>query len=226
MRKPLLLLFVLSMAWPARVGQAGAPAGVVAGQVSVIEAGLAGDRKRGGNEGVVVFLDEVPGPPPRPLPPQVMRQRDSAFVPQVLAIPRGTTVEFPNEDKIFHNAFSLSEAARFDLGLYRGGVSRRVTFQRPGVVDVYCNIHPDMVAAIRVLDTGYFAVTDHSGAFRIAGVPPGKYPLIAWAPRSPEVRRTVTITAGGTTTTKLELRVGAAIPRHTRKDGTPYGRYE
>src|SRR4051794_9682364 len=122
MRWRLSVLVLLAVAWPGRAGPAGPPPGAVAGVVSVAEAGLLGERKRADRSGVVVYLKGVPGPPPRPLsPPPVMRQRDKAFVPEVLAVTRGTTVEFPNDDKIYHNAFSLSRVAKFDLGLYRGG---------------------------------------------------------------------------------------------------------
>ena len=108
----------------------------------------------------------------------------------------GTTVEFPNDDRIFHNVFSLSQAAKFDLGLYKSGASKRVTFGAPGVVDVYCNIHPDMAATIKVVDSHHFAVTDADGRFRIEGVPAGTHRYVAWLRQGDEVRGAGDRTAG------------------------------
>ena len=86
--------------------------------------------------------------------------------------------DVPTDDKIFHNVFSLSRTARFDLGLYKSGESKAVKMKRVGEVDVYCNIHPEMVSKILVLDTRYYAVTDRNGRFSIDGVPPGEYGVV------------------------------------------------
>ncbi|HYN42094.1 MAG TPA: hypothetical protein VE129_09980, partial [Thermoanaerobaculia bacterium] len=89
---------------------------------------------------------------PAPAAPPRMSSRDKRFEPRVLAVPRGSAVTFPNYDKIFHNVFSLSEGSPFDLGLYRNGAARTTSFETPGVVRVYCNIHPQMAAYVVVLD--------------------------------------------------------------------------
>jgi plastocyanin len=110
----------------------------------------------------------------------VLDQRNETFVPHVLAITTGTTVEFPNSDQIFHNVFSLSKTARFDLGRYAAGRSKSVRFDRPGIVRVFCDIHSHMNAFILVFSHTFFALTDPDGRYRLDNVPPGSYSVIAW----------------------------------------------
>jgi hypothetical protein len=98
--------------------------------------------------------------------------------------------------------------------------------KRPGVVDVYCNIHPDMVAKVKVLENAFYTITTKSGAFTIDGVPPGEYPIVAWLPSGDEARGTVTVKAGAAATVNLQVTEVAKKTTHTRKDGTPYGRYK
>jgi len=121
----------------------------------------------------------------------------------------------------------VSRAARFDLGLYKSGTSKTVQLKRTGVVDVYCNIHPEMVAKVVVVDGPFYAVTGKDGSFQIPGVPPGTYKLQAWRAGAAEWTGEVTVTPGGTARTTIELQVSdkGAEP-HLRKDGTPYGRYK
>lgn len=134
------------------------------------------------HDGVVVFLDELENPPPTSGARRrvVMRQLHKRFIPRELPIQVGTTVEFPNDDAIQHNVFSLSRASPFDLGLYASGESRAVTFSKTGLVKIYCNIHPDMVAFVPVLANRYFTVTDQHGRFAIADLPLGKAILRTW----------------------------------------------
>jgi plastocyanin len=110
----------------------------------------------------------------------VLDQRDERFVPHVLAITTGTAVEFPNSDRIYHNVFSLSKTRPFDLGRYAAGRSKTVTFDRPGIVRVFCDIHSHMNAFILVFNHPFFALTDMEGRYRIDNVPPGTYNLVAW----------------------------------------------
>jgi len=201
-----------------------ADGGAVTGRVTL--------KKSGGGEddpsGVVIYLESVPGGEPKQEErshPQV-HQRDLQFSPALTVVTTGTTVDFPNDDKVFHNVFSFSEASKFDLGLYKSGTSKSVTFRRPGVVNVYCNIHPEMISKIKVIDTTFYAVAGKDGKYRIAGVPPGSYPVVAWQAHGPEFRGQVTITGGGTATVNIELSAGLPDLRHLRKDGTPYGRYK
>jgi plastocyanin len=175
--------------------------------------------------GVVVYLENVPGTPPKPKNATI-KQKEKQFDPPLTIVVKGTTVDFPNEDKIFHNVFSVSRPARFDLGLYKSGTQKSVEMKRPGVVDVYCNIHPEMVAKVKVLDNAFYTVTGADGAFAIEGVPEGEYPIVAWLPSGDEAKGTVKIEAGKTAQVTLSVTAVAKKATHTRKDGTPYGRYK
>jgi len=211
---------LLSGSVPALAGTTGA----VQGEVLLKQRGGKPKKDR---SGVVVYLEGVPAPAQQVVKPgQPVRQREAQFLPRVVAVQRGAQVDFPNEDKIFHNVFSLSQAAKFDLGLYKSGTAKSVTFDRAGTVDVYCNIHPEMVATVKVVDTPYFAVTDRDGKFRIADVPAGTYPVVGWQARGEAWRGTVTVAASGSAELRFELTEGEDAPTHSRKDGTPYGRYE
>lgn len=135
----------------------------------------------------------------------MMRQRGERFVPHVLPVLVGTAVEFPNEDPIYHNVFSLSRAGTFDLGRYPRGQSKTVRFQTPGVVQVFCHIHADMSGFILVLDTPFFTVPDATGRYSLEGIPPGEYRLIAWHERIRPVATAVRVESGGVTPLDLHI---------------------
>ncbi len=128
-----------------------------------------------------------------------MKQENQTFVPHLLAIRVGTTVDFPNADPFFHNVFSLSRPKRFDLGRYAKGHSKSVLFDQPGIVRVFCDIHSHMNAFILVFAHRFFAVTDDGGRYRIDRVPPGTYTVVAWYEGVREQSRTVTMTSDGRT---------------------------
>jgi plastocyanin len=109
-----------------------------------------------------------------------MNQQHEAFVPHVLGVAVGTTVDFPNGDPVLHNVLSTSPAKRFDLGMYDQGETRSVLFDSPGVVLVRCNVHPRMTGYIVVHSNPYVAVTDAHGSYTISGVPPGSYKARIW----------------------------------------------
>jgi plastocyanin len=111
-----------------------------------------------------------------------MDQREMKFIPLVLPVVVGTTVEFPNNDKNWHNVFSTSDVKKFDLGLYAPGKSRSAVFDKPGVVRILCNVHPDMEAYVVVKSHPYFAPSDARGNYRLNGIPLGKYSLEVWHP--------------------------------------------
>jgi plastocyanin len=130
-------------------------------------------------------------------PPRVLDQRKQSFAPYVLAIPVGTTVRFPNNDRTYHNVFSLSKARRFDLGRYPPGESRSVRFDRPGVVRVFCEIHSHMSAFVLVFAHRYFATTDAEGRYEIGGVPPGSYNLVVWNNGAERERKAIRVPPEG-----------------------------
>jgi hypothetical protein len=136
----------------------------------------------------VVHLTGEKMPALRPLPaPPSMAQKNRAFVPAVLAVPVGATVEFPNLDPFFHNVFSYSKIRKFDLGRYPQGEKESVQFDRPGLVSIFCEIHYSMRAYVHVFDTPYFAVSDESGRFDLGDVDPGEYVLHVWQENQAEI---------------------------------------
>ena len=144
---------------------------------------------------VVVWLEGGPaGTRPDPRQP-VMDQRNLQFLPQVLAIRVGTTVRFPNDDRVFHNVFSFKDGKKFDLGLYPVGAVKLVKFDQPGVSRLFCNIHPKMAAYIVAVDSSYFATTDERGAFYI-DAPQGTYTYHAWRAGGEVLEGTVTVGSG------------------------------
>ena len=153
--------------------------GSVSGRVELRDSQDAAVRRHMDFSGVVVWLEPVAGSP-APAPSDAvarMVQKNKTFTPHVLPIRVGASVDFPNFDPIFHNAFSNYNGQLFDVGLYPPGTSRRVRFARPGVVRVFCNIHAAMSAVIVVLNTPYFEATPKNGVFQLDNVPPGEYAL-------------------------------------------------
>lgn len=151
------------------------------------------------SEKAVIYIESVPGTyePPH-IHPQ-LDQRDMVFRPLVLPIVVGTTVDFPNSDPLFHNVFSLSQPKEFDLGRYPKGQKKSLTFDRTGVVSVYCEIHSYMFATILVLQNPFFAVPDEEGEFTLNNVPAGTYHLSLWYGRKKSETRTVTVAPNQTT---------------------------
>ena len=135
----------------------------------------------------------------------VMAAKDDLFIPRVLAIAAGTTVEFRNADRIYHNAFSISPAKRFDLGKYAPGQHRTVTFERPGIVNVFCDLHPAESGFILVVPNSFYVHADPSGAFALPKLPPGTYVVTAWHPRFGERKTRVELTASADADLRLRF---------------------
>jgi plastocyanin len=133
-------------------------------------------------ENVVVFLKDAPA---QAVPPRraAIRQRGETFVPRVVAVPVGSTVDFPNDDPIYHNVFSLSRARTFNLGRFPRGESRAVKFDKAGIVKVFCDIHSHMAASVVVFNHPWFTVPDAEGNFEIGNLPPGNPQITAWHER-------------------------------------------
>ncbi len=131
---------------------------------------------------VVVYVKDASPTPVQPMRAEI-HQRNENFVPRVVAVTVGSTVDFPNDDPIYHNVFSLSRTKTFDLGRFPKGKSRGERFDKPGVVKVFCQIHSHMSATVMVFDHPWFAVPDEQGNFDLSGVPPGTHQITAWHER-------------------------------------------
>jgi plastocyanin len=176
---------------------------------------------------VVVWLspDQGSSPAPAKLPHARLTQKNKNFEPHVLVIPVGSVVEFPNRDPFFHNVFSLFEGKRFDLGLYEAGTTREVTFSKPGISFIFCNIHAEMSAVVIALDTPYYGISNQHGDVVIPNVPVGHYTLKVWYEEAlPETLNTMTreIAISESTSTLGILRIATAGLPHTHKN--KYGR--
>ncbi len=158
--------------------------------------------------GVVMLTPLKGGGKKRIAKQRVIEQRDKIFAPHVMAVPIGSTVAFPNFDPIYHNVFSLSGTKPFDLGLYKNGELREVTFDKAGVVRLGCNIHSAMSAFIIVVDAPHYAVADN-GAFSFRSLQPGKYKVQAWSEKGGEPMTSEVTIKPGSNDLPLDLKGGA-----------------
>ncbi len=186
----------------------------VSGRVNIIH------RCKGehGSGDVVVSLTSAQGTEPV-LPGPTLRF--------VLAVTPGTQIEFPNQDPFFHDVFSIYRGKPFDLGLYESGAVRKIRFTQPGVSFIFCNIHPEMSAAVVVLKTPHFAITSRDGSFQINHVPPGRYKLEVWSESVAEEElasqaRELEIAAGDNTPILLSLHASSGSREHLNKYGEVY----
>jgi plastocyanin len=204
--------FALLIASPLYAEPATPPGGTIRGRVevrreggpvevrpAVAELGSHGPRDVPDRRRSVVYLEAAPqaafeAPPPGRA---VLEQKNEAFSPYVVAVTVGSTVDFPNLDRTYHNVFSLSKPKRFDLGRYPRGRSRSVRFDQPGVVRIFCEIHSHMSAFVLVFAHRFFATTDAEGRYRIEGVPPGAYTLAVWNDGEVRSRRAVRVAGPG-----------------------------
>jgi plastocyanin len=205
-------------------------AGSVHGRVEIVSSQDPNVRKHSDFSGIVVWLDPLPGPAPMPLnrPRIEMTQRNKRFSPHILPIAVGTTVDFPNFDPIYHNAFSNFDGQIFDVGLYPPGTTRSVLFRREGIVRVFCNIHPTMSAVIVVLRSAYFTTSNKAGEFSIANLPPGSYRLHVFHERATQqtldaLTRTIDVADGAADAGVIGVsETGFLLLPHTNKYGKTY----
>jgi plastocyanin len=157
---------------------------------------------------VVVYLKDVAFRGALPASTVALRQEHETFVPHVLAITKGSAVDFPNDDPIFHNVFSLSKTKPFDLGMYKNGESREVKVDKAGIVRLGCNLHASMSAYLIVVDAPAYVSTNADGTFSFASLAPGKYRVQAWNERSAEPLDSEVEIKAGENDTKLDLKAG------------------
>lgn len=143
------------------------------------------------------------------------------FVPRVVRVPVGGKVRFPNRDPILHNVFSVTSGSAFDLGLYGEGTGREVTFEKPGVVQVFCNVHHSMVAYVVVLDSRYSTQPNADGSFRLSGLPAGSGTLHIWQEQAEPWSQRLTVPHGRRLEAKLEI-TKPRVPQHLNKHGKRY----
>lgn len=177
-------------------GLAAEGSGVIKGSVTI------GGKVEAGIKDAVISVEGIPAT----LIPQervagekkaLMDQKDMAFVPHVLPVLVGTTVDFPNSDPVYHNVFSVSAAKKFDLGLYPQGETRSTTFDKPGVAEIHCNTHPKMEAYVVVKEHPYFTVPNERGTYQLSGIPLGSYTVQVWHPKFGTITRPVTLERAG-----------------------------
>jgi plastocyanin len=207
-----LLLLAPLVARPAEAGR-----GRLAGKIALTHGGAL----KPDASGVIVYVVGFSEPPPTVI--AEMAQKDKAFVPGLLAITAGQSVSFPNRDPFFHNVFSLSPPRPFDLGQYTSKSAKVRAFPNPGVVEIYCNIHPEMAATILVLPNRRFARTAADGSFAIEDVPAGAWSAFAFDPYADKpARADVTVRAGEASEPPFAALDETRAPEHLNKFGEKY----
>lgn len=208
---------VFALLFPGFEPPAAGAAGSVSGRVSLVKAGVA----RADASNAIVWIEGPARGGGGGGGSRKMVQESKRFSPRVLIVPREGTVDFPNNDPIFHNVFSVSGGNRFDLGLYRSGATKSRAFGEPGLVRVYCNIHPQMVGFVMVVDSDFAAVTDRSGSFRFEGVPAGSWTLKAWHEEGSETSLPLIVPAAAPLTVSIDTSAYRPFP-HKNKYGKDY----
>ena len=212
MKKPVLALALVAcwvVCLPAHAGE-------ISGRVRVV------GRPAGAQVTTIVYAEPLDRRVPVPAKRVKLLQQNKSFLPRVQAVPMGSTVDFINEDGIYHNVFSLSPPEPFDLGLYSARATRSRKFKQAGTYRVFCNIHPDMVATILVVPTPFITEADATGNYRL-DLPPGRYRLTAWSERSQRATAEVTIGEGSATGPELKLDESQFVELpHKNKYGRDY----
>lgn len=181
-------------------------------------------------QGVVVWLaplDAHATLKPFPASPLKLTQHNKSFQPHLLVVPVGAVVQFPNHDLFFHNVFSLFDGKRFDLGLYEAGSSRNVSFDRPGISYIFCNIHAEMSAVVISLETPYYAISNSKGEMVISDVPTGRYSMHVWYETAlpatlSAMTRVINVTSESSTLGVVQVAANPVATAHKNKYGMDY----
>jgi plastocyanin len=204
-------------------GAFAADEGSITGAVKIVRLKVASAVSGFGD--VLVYLEDAPNVGGLPRGPFQMEQSHKTFTPKLLVVPQGASVSFPNNDFFGHNVFSVTPGDSFDLGLYDAGMSKSVTFEKPGVVSIYCNVHPQMVARVIVVSNAFYTHPGSDGTFAFKGLPPGLYHLAVWFAFGQALRQEVHVEGGRETALRIDLREIRAPDRHLDKVGMPYVSY-
>ena len=196
--------------------------GHVTGDVTVFQKKRFGKlKKKKDMSGVVIYITGFKNEAPEKVPDIV--QKNKKYSPDILPVVAGQEVRFPNLDKIYHNVFSISPIKSFDLGQYKSTEPPKlVTFEKLGLVPIFCNIHPEMITYVVVLENNAYAMTDRDGTFQIGNVPSGTYNINAWLPQAKRVSQEIVIQPGQKTEIHLEIAEILKMKPHKRKDGSEY----
>lgn len=199
-----------------------AAAATLEGEVHIWEKGaLFGENNLDDRSNAVIFIAGFSEPPPAGDIPE-LAQHNKSFSTRVLAITQGESVAFPNLDPFHHNVWSKSKARPFDLGLFKFPESKTVSFPQPGIVSVFCNIHPQMIATILVLPNNKYDVTPPSGKYRIEGIPAGTHAVFAWVEGAAPVRKVIEFKQGAAVKADFRLQLKRIPITHLNKEGKHY----
>jgi plastocyanin len=201
----------------------GAPAADYTGKVQIVEEGKPAAAEEYA-DAVAYFIPKTPGKAVAPLAVAAeMRMENKTYVPRVLPITQGSSVNFANFDPILHNAFSTSTNNTFDLGLYGGGESQAHVFNSAGLVRVYCNVHHSMVGYLLVLDTPYYSPVAADGSFTLKDLPDAPGELFVWQPRADVTRKTLDLAQQADRQGEFRLELTQRrLPKHLNKEGKSY----
>jgi plastocyanin len=199
------------------------PLGGISGKVAIAKVSIGS--KVDGFGPVVVYLEDAAGGNAAPHARYQIVQHDKRFEPDFLIVPQGAEVAFPNHDEIAHNVFSPVAGGAFDLGIYKRETTRSVKFDKPGIVPIFCNIHPQMIAHVLVMTSGFAVHPGADGSFSLDGVPPGTYHAVAWFPFGTPERREITVAPGQRAELDFTLRERRTAEDHRDKHDQPYSRY-
>ena len=215
---PLLLTFLL-LTVPLFGGE-------VKGKIQIWERSLSSEdwKLAENHENAVIFLTGLTEGPLND-DPMYHDQIDKNFSQRVLPITKGQLVTFRNKDPVNHNVFSLSKAKKFDLGLFKAPIEKTVTFEKAGIVKVFCNIHPQMIATFLVLKNNKYFLTQTDGAYSISDIPEGSYKLRVWVEGTKLMSKKIKVTATSSEIFDFEVQVLRRPQKHLNKHGKPYKKY-
>lgn len=194
----------------------------VTGEVIVTKRNFFGNVvKRDDRSGVLIYVTGFTSKPSEEV--VKLNQKNKTFTPKLLPVIVGQKVSFPNQDNIYHNVFSVSPVQSFDLGQYKKGDSpAHITFDKPGLVPVYCNIHPNMIAYVAVLENHAYAITDTNGRFTLNDLPKGTFKIHAWTEGAQPVEQVLVIGDKPPAPITLKVSQTQRLKSHKRKDNTAY----
>ena len=163
------------------------------------------------SDNILVYLTKTPNQTTPPKEAFILDQNNLTFLPHILVIPKDSTVSMPNNDKVDHNVFSLSRTKKFNFGSYKPGVGKKVTFDKPGIVELRCDLHAEMISYILVMKNSYFTLTDKKGNFTldVKGLAPGRYILKTWHEKLKNSKQALELPATGNQKLTINLKRGA-----------------